>query len=413
MSNLNLKNFAKIKDSNFSINDITVFAGKPGTGKSFIMKFLYAETEAKSSVFNGNYKMHYALADSDSKQQTFEQATITLLTNGYIAHNEINRINEIKAHIDANDFIMAADIVTQQLTLDKDALDGMAVHFTKVLNKYAEKQKQALLHSDEEKFHFIFRNILKSIFGDTNQINESFSYESNNSKFYFDDNKITIEKINLVNDCIGSLFVETPLILEFENFLPEGRYNLPYHIASLLQELKKMDYSFTSDEADQFITDFQKATASIIKGKISKSQQGFAFEAQNNKTYNIINASSGIKSIGLLQYLVKNKALKKGSTLYWEEPEVHLHPTWQLKMVELFIELMNAGVKIVFSTHSPYMADYLNAISTKQSLRNRVSFNLLSETDGVVSNTILSEESWGVLQNELLGSLEDIMWQYL
>jgi len=111
--------------------------------------------------------------------------------------------------------------------------------------------------------------------------------------------------------------------------------------------------------------------------------------------------------------LVKNKALKKGSTLYWEEPEVHLHPTWQLKMVDLFIELMNNGIKVVFSTHSPYMADYLNAKATKGGYRDRVAFNLLSEKNGIVSNTILNDDKWEELQNELLGPLEDIMWQYL
>ena len=39
MPNVNLKNFAKIKDSDFDVKDITMLAGKPGSGKSYIMKF--------------------------------------------------------------------------------------------------------------------------------------------------------------------------------------------------------------------------------------------------------------------------------------------------------------------------------------------------------------------------------------
>jgi hypothetical protein len=74
---------------------------------------------------------------------------------------------------------------------------------------------------------------------------------------------------------------------------------------------------------------------------------------------------------------------------------------------------MNAGVKIVFSTHSPYMADYLNAKSKREKFDEKTSFNLLSENDGVVENTILKEENWELLQDELLGPLEDIVWQYL
>ena len=46
MPNLNLQNFAKIKDSDFDVKDITVFAGKPSTGKSYIMKMMYSIDEA-------------------------------------------------------------------------------------------------------------------------------------------------------------------------------------------------------------------------------------------------------------------------------------------------------------------------------------------------------------------------------
>ncbi len=40
------KNFAKLKDTSVEFNDITVLAGKPGTGKSYVMKFMYAISES-------------------------------------------------------------------------------------------------------------------------------------------------------------------------------------------------------------------------------------------------------------------------------------------------------------------------------------------------------------------------------
>lgn len=407
MSNLNLKNFAKIKNSNFSINDITVFAGKPGTGKSFIMKFLYAETEAIHSITSGNYAMYYALADS----QDYESSMLSMLQFSF-PKKENYRYEEINNFIKKNDYIHAYEVFKQGLSSIKKEHGPLSL-IEPILKKYSEKQKKAYNDTEEDRFYFIFRNILESIFVDINQINESFSYENSNLKLTFSDDKLNIENANISDDIAGALFVETPLILEFQKFLPSEPFKVPYHIDSLLQELNKNDFTFKSEEANNFINEFIKSTATVINGNISKNATDFAFVSNNGKTYNIVNASSGIKSIGLLQYLVKNRAIIKGSTLYWEEPEVHLHPTWQLKMVELFIELMNAGVKIVFSTHSPYMADFLNAISTKQDFRNRVSFNLLSETDGIVSNTILNEENWQNLQKELLGPLEDIMWQYL
>jgi len=406
MPNLNLKNFAKIKDSDFDIKDITVFAGKPGTGKSYIMKFLYAYTATVNSLQNGSYKMHYALMDSDE----FDQSMLSMLKNAVMTKKIIN-IDEINIHIENNDYIKASMLLNDVKLDDTEA--GILPVFQDILNKLASKQKKSLLDSEDEKFYLIFRNILTSIFGDINQINENFQYKSKELELSYKENKLAINKLNIFNTKSTSIFVETPLILEFEKFLPTERFKVPYHIDSLLQKLNKNDYSFTSEETDDFIHNFMNSTKSIISGNISKGTQGFSFESSNGRTYNIVNASSGTKSIGLLQYLVKNRVIKKGSTLFWEEPEVHLHPTWQLKMIDLFIELMNAGVKIVFSTHSPFMADYLNAKATKGKFRERVSFNLLCEEKGVVSNTILNDDNWKLLQDELMGAFEDIMWQYL
>jgi hypothetical protein len=39
---------------------------------------------------------------------------------------------------------------------------------------------------------------------------------------------------------------------------------------------------------------------------------------------------------------------------------------------------------------------------------------LFKETKGVVENHILdTEEKWQMIQDELLGSLEEIMWEYV
>jgi len=398
------KNFAKLKDTSIAFNDITVLAGKPGVGKSYVMKFMYAYSETISSIVSGAYKMHFALMDDEQNSQMLVRLAREL--------NKYDNINEVNKYLDENDYINAYEVFrTAEISEDKFPWHDI---FENSLSDLSEKQKKSLIATEEEKFDFIFRNILESIFGSMEQISSEFSFEYNQSQIEYCENKLDIEKLNISQEIESAIFVETPLILEFEKFLPKDRFETPYHIDSLLKELNKNDFSFTSNETSKFINNFRKASGNIINGNISKGNQGFSFESNNGKTYNIINASSGTKSIGLLQYLVTNKVLKKGSVLYWEEPEVHLHPLWQLKMIELFVELMNAGVKIVFSTHSPYMCDYLNAISQKKDFKNRVSFNLLNENDEVVENYVLeSDEDWNKIQAELLDPLEEIMWEYI
>jgi predicted ATP-dependent endonuclease of OLD family len=372
MPNLNLKNFAKIADSDFNINDITVFAGKPGTGKSYIMKTLYAIDEAVNKTSSEILSAKDKLEKIEAKYGRIKD----------VDHKKLSR----KELIDLKNSIEA--FLTFK-SFDKDKLKNHA-----------------------------YKNILESIFGDLYQISNNFAVNHKEVILRFYDDIFTVDFVDQSetdedddDSDYNVIFVETPLIIEFKKFMTREKGKTPYHIESLLNILDK-DYSFTDIEQDEFIKSFVSKSKEIINGSIEDSGDSFVFKS-NEKSFDIINASSGIKSIGLLQYLVTNKALKKDSTLYWEEPEVHLHPTWQLKMVELFIELMNAGVKIVFSTHSPYMADYLNALSKKKELRDRVSFNLLSEINGVVSNTILDGTNWSQLREELLEPLEEIMWEYL
>ncbi|WP_297482069.1 hypothetical protein, partial [Sulfurimonas sp.] len=167
MSNLNLKNFAKIVDSDFDIKDITVFAGKPGSGKSYIMKFQYAYTEAISSIVNGKYKMQYALMDSEIT----DQSLLSLIKNR-LSTNDSIEMNKVYEEIDRNDYI-AAESLLQRLTLENDPLSSL---YQDILKKFAKKQQNALTATDEEKFNLIFKNILKSIFLDIDQINDNFEY---------------------------------------------------------------------------------------------------------------------------------------------------------------------------------------------------------------------------------------------
>jgi len=390
------KNFAKLKDTSVEFNDITVLAGKPGTGKSYLMKFMYAINKAMDL----------------SSTEVF--SVMEVANKHFVKYIKLSKkidktLNDQTAYALKNELELLQNEATQSFN---DFKDGK---FEEKINSWNKGNLKNLIDS-------IYQNI-EQISSNFNIKSESYTIVCQNSiieKFSLSFNSKTNETPTFYNDFSEftnqfqqePIFVETPLILEFKSFITREKGKTPYHIESLLNILDK-DYSFTDEEQDKFIKSFRKKSKAIIGGDIESSGDSFIFNRKDDKNYDILNASSGIKSIGLLQYLVTNKALKKGSVLFWEEPEVHLHPQWQLKMVDLFVELMNAGVKIVFSTHSPYMADYLNAISKKGDYRDRVSFNVLDEKDGVVSNHILDDDNWDILQKELMDTFEDILWQYL
>ena len=366
------QSFAKLKDTSIEFNDITVLAGKPGTGKSYVMKMMYA-----MEVTTDRYR----------------DAIKNLLDKSRPIVEKINNFSELSKNEQSD-----VEELFEKLKSEKEQLE--------ILGNPLKDDKNKIMQN-------AYKNVINSIFTNMSQISNNFEITYNNVNLEYVDDRFNISKNNkYIKQSTNLIFVETPLILEFQKHFDRRKGKTPYHIESLIDILDE-DYSFTDEEQDKLIKDFSQKVNSIIGGDIKNRNGSFVFSRNNDKDYNIFNASSGIKSIGLLQYLVTNKALKKGSVLFWEEPEVHLHPSWQLKMVDLFVELMNAGVKIVFSTHSPYMADYLNAIAKRNKFRDRISFNVLDEKDEVVTNHILDDDNWNILQSELMDTFEDILWQYL
>ena len=56
----------------------------------------------------------------------------------------------------------------------------------------------------------------------------------------------------------------------------------------------------------------------------------------------------------------QNVGSESRAFLFIEEPEAHLHPNNQIKLMEIFTELTNAGITLVMSSHSNYVFNKLN-----------------------------------------------------
>jgi len=80
--------------------------------------------------------------------------------------------------------------------------------------------------------------------------------------------------------------------------------------------------------------------------------------------------ANGIKMFGFLQILILNGTLKKGSTLIFDEPEIHLHPSWQLEYAKMICEVATEGIQVLVNSHSPYMIEALALYAKKAHLNS-------------------------------------------
>jgi predicted ATPase len=109
----------------------------------------------------------------------------------------------------------------------------------------------------------------------------------------------------------------------------------------------------------------------IIKGEVYYDSQAdnifYKKDGLKNKL-DMYQTANGIKMFGFLQILILNGALKNGSTLIFDEPEVHLHPKWQLEYAKIICGVVTEGIKVLVNSHSPYMIEALELYSKKENI---------------------------------------------
>lgn len=94
----------------------------------------------------------------------------------------------------------------------------------------------------------------------------------------------------------------------------------------------------------------------------SEGSKKIIFKDKNGVELNLNDLSTGEKQvIYRIGYILKELGNLKGGILLIDEPEISLHPIWQLKLKDLLFEIFKGyDVQIIIATHSPYIFSNLN-----------------------------------------------------
>lgn len=94
-----------------------------------------------------------------------------------------------------------------------------------------------------------------------------------------------------------------------------------------------------------------------------------------NSEFGIDETSSGIQQIGIIQMLINFGELKENDFLIIDEPELSLHPDWQLKLAEIIVMLVKElGINVYINSHSPHFIEALEVFSVSYGLRDETRF---------------------------------------
>ena len=116
------------------------------------------------------------------------------------------------------------------------------------------------------------------------------------------------------------------------------------------------------------------------------------------------NTASGVKQVGIIQLLLNNRKLKENSFLVIDEPEVNLHPAWQVKFAGVLALLVNnLNVSLYINSHSPVFIEAIDAFSELYDLQDFTKYYLSEKsTEKVGFNNIVgvdSEELYKIYEN--------------
>lgn len=95
--------------------------------------------------------------------------------------------------------------------------------------------------------------------------------------------------------------------------------------------------------------------------------------------------AEGFRKLGMLLYLVRNRVIEAGSTLFWDEPEANLNPELIRPMIEVLAALAAQGVQVVLATHSLFVLREIEILAHDQHYQDqpRAFFALAPSKQGV------------------------------
>ena len=151
---------------------------------------------------------------------------------------------------------------------------------------------------------------------------------------------------------------------------------------------------------------YNKIEQNILHGKVSFNRhrntlvytpEGIEHEFEMTEVSSMVSEVSPI--VAFLKYIVSSASYRYRSkdikpVVFIEEPEAHLHPKNQIKLIDLFTQLHKLGIKIIVSSHSNYIFNKLNNLLLKQEISPQIySAILLSSGDeGSISSFVPMDE---------------------
>ena len=388
---LNISNFAKIDNADIIIDGITVIAGENNTGKSTIGKILFSifnslydineqiQGQRISEINANNRKIIQNHINVQMDFKTYRQYTLYVerYVNNIIFNNETFNKDEIAAELNEqfkeknNSIFDDYDIM----------LEEIADNIIRVMNISNDVIRKEII---SRYFNSVFNRQINSLSSDRdiNLADIDLQIKDKHNKLSFSNNECNdfLGEINILHKAV---YIDNPFIIdELSKYQDLNIINETLKALLLNKKNDIFDGVIGAVMAKEKINDIMILLRKVVDGDITNDQMTGEFYLQLNG-YNepvaLSNLSTGMKSFVILKMLLEKGSLSEKDVVILDEPEIHLHPQWQIAYAELLVLLQKQfDLSVVVTTHSPYFVDAINLFSCKYATDSSVNYYISS-----------------------------------
>ena len=423
---LKLNNVARIKNANVKINGLTIVAGENSTGKSTVGKTLFS-----------CYASLYDLSNQIRKEK------IEILVKSISRFQILNNIDIYNSGFDV--YAFSSEIVDLQREFMSSELD-LKQYLIEHINGYGSVSSDYIVDDlimtinnlfnvkeDEIISSIVYDVLSKEFNGNINNV-----YEREDAEIEL---KIKNEKINITlidNNYIScsntfslyneAIYLSNPFVIDYnirENPLRSAFRDevvLPYHDVKLIEMLQRssmdnalLERILTSKQLDSIMSKLKKVFGADIVYNDDYESSGLEVRRYGEEaTIQLSAISAGLKPFAIIKMLLMNGALKDNGILILDEPEIHLHPKWQILFAEIIVLLQKEfGMHIIINTHSPYFLSAIEVFVDKYKIQDSTNYylskNISKNWSEIIDVTNDLEPVYAVLA-EPFQYIENLRW---
>jgi len=366
---IDFEHLGSIEQGSITLNDFTLFCGKNNSGKTYAMYSLYGLLDKEFDIRfdfvkkimqqlkeKGTYQLNICdviLEQQNSMIKHIEQHFQAYLPRLFgVANNQFEK-TRVNLDFDSEDLKCRAikKAANFEFSLGKNK-DWTLLIVKKENNYLVDLTLQNVEIPDSLLQQFISESLVSIIFTGLSKNSFLLPAERAGLNLFFKELSSTRNLLlqHAQKDNINPMELLKDII--------ESRYADP--IQDYIQYLNTINtHKAKKSNYRNYAQAIQKT---VLNGKYDVDKQGnvsFMPYRSNNAVLPLHYSSSTVKTFfGLVFYL--EHLAKEGDCVMIDEPELNLHPDNQRQVARVLAQLVNAGLKVIVSTHSDYFIRELN-----------------------------------------------------